>query len=948
MSKPLRTMLQSRLHPAWRAPLFAALGILLSHSLLQATGDRFGYPAGDILAVSGGLWVHAGSKSGPPTPVQVTAGGELQVGATTTDFVKRHIPLFNRTDDLTYIRCKITVDTIPAVGNGDYFLAIVDPNDNRRCRLHIAQDTGGKFKLGVSFAAVIAPVWKTQLTAGTSYTVVVRLNRSNKNVSLWVDPTSEATSAVTSTDTSSSWSYEAIMIRPSALYGGIGSLRLDDLFIGSSWNEVVGPIYDVTQNTGGPNASPNNPIDNDLPGIQKSLDMAGPASGNAIVYFPAGTYHLSPSSGTTTISGTTVISGTETQFLKLNNAADVTIDGSGATLLIRKSTATSGADTQTFQPATVLTTGSSQNLTIKELSVDWQRLPYSVATVSNAQSVTPESGFIRKYTLTATIDSGYPIPDPAGWMVCALSDLLVSGTNLLPLCNITAFQNKYSSPQILEAAFVAASGTMPARYDVAIRVPSSAWPGSVANFDQTMQSINGRKVVLRHLTALAGGYPSIYGPNAFEFSNSSNVNLRLLTLYASCGMGLKFYNSQMLNFRRVTLTPGAGRPMSTQVDGAFFTFCRRGSDPNANDIVMDECTFRGTGDDSVNIHAKFLQIVQAPDTVNNRLVVKPISGDTGPVPSPGDIYEFYTHERQQRFTATAPVTSGSTLLISGVKHLALNFSALPASPLGPLYPQQNDFIVSMNNRPKPLIKDTLFESSFARGLLLSTDAPLVKNCTFRYISYNGILLHANPFGSGSQGPGTTGAVFDGNLFEGCGGSAIATWSCSASDSKLPGLPGVYRDIIISGTSPKTEIRREGPVTLNEYRHRITITGTNGNLIKSHYVQAGVYLQALGSTNPINPVNSIDLKMSGTSPSSGFEPAVFLNNVRGIKLYKVEAAGQKWRFTTDDLLDPPDFGDLPATGPTTPDYILYGDKQTPDLAPNTVLGSPSRQPSDVRP
>lgn len=133
----------------------------------------------------------------------------------------------------------------------------------------------------------------------------------------------------------------------------------------------------------------------------------------------------------------------------------------------------------------------------------------------------------------------------------------------------------------------------------------------------------------------------MYGLNSLQFSHSSNITLRDLSLRAIPGMGL--YTQEVTNIRldnvRVDKLPGEtetlaislplfygfaelaevvfcegaasrrylfcshcsallGRPMSVNADATHFDRCR-------GLVVMNNCWFEGQGDDGSNVHGHY-------------------------------------------------------------------------------------------------------------------------------------------------------------------------------------------------------------------------------------------------------------------------------------------------------------------------------------------------------
>lgn len=133
--------------------------------------------------------------------------------------------------------------TLPA-GAGTYFAHFKDTTNTFRARV-IATTTGataGKLRLGIaSISSTAAPesVHPAEVELNADYLVVVRLNAATGESRLWVNPTVEATGYVDSADLHFPSAIESFAFRQSGPSPGMGVLTVDDLKVGTAFNDVV-------------------------------------------------------------------------------------------------------------------------------------------------------------------------------------------------------------------------------------------------------------------------------------------------------------------------------------------------------------------------------------------------------------------------------------------------------------------------------------------------------------------------------------------------------------------------------------------------------------------------------------------------------------------------------------------------------------------------------------
>lgn len=883
-------------------------------------GDPFPYSAGNLQTVSSGKWFSWLNAS------QIATDGNQQalIGSSRNDSMARLLrPLDGNgatqswAEDALYLRFRLNVDTVPAVGNGEYFLSFSDMPGNRRGRIFIRYASATTFQLGVSFASILPQVLTTNLSINQNYRIVVKLNRLNKQVTLWVDPASEASPGITSTDSSSQFAYDAVLLRQSNQYGGVGSLKLDDLLVGAAFNEVAAPIFSVTDPACGSN--PAVPDDNlsDAPGMRQAITALKNSGQPGILLFPTGTYILNeigsvkvPYDGNTYFNAG-VLDG-------LGNAS--VVEGSGSTLLMKNSVAPASGYSPSYVKVTPLFLANCAGLTLKNLRISYERPSTSTGTVGTMTPRTPPSGYTREWRFPVTVD-GLPLSlGDNNWAVDGVCDM--DAATGLPLMNLSARDN--GNTNYIDWSLANSGGV--STYTLTVRTNTSD-VDRLKHLDLTLGQIAGSKAVLHHPSG--GTATGLYGPPTLAAYKCSNVTLRDVEINGNVGMGFKASECTSLAFKRVDLVPLSGQLLSTAKDGIFLSLCK-------GQITFDDCLLQATGDDSINVHAtKFLAISGSIPTAGP-FVVNGAAGDgtfSGPTPVAGDTFHFL----QKGNNLNAPYLSGSTPFVGTVvsatrsgNTLIITFNALPAGL------KATDYMFKTNGAPTVSVTNCTFSGAIARGLVLSTDGITVSDSLFEDIAFNGIYFVADPARSGAQAPGSKNVLINNCEFSGCGAAPIGTLSSSSNPPSRPSEAGMFQNFTITNNI----ISPESSAGINAKRLARRTTGGTNDSFRSAYMQSALYLPSLGGTNLIQ-----NNHLGGTNPDTGFNPAVYLNHSLGLSLLNNVAPGMHWRRCVlyrpaPTHYDPvPSFGSTPTGGAV--DYLVFADQE----AVNTS-GNPTTSDSDL--
>jgi endonuclease/exonuclease/phosphatase family metal-dependent hydrolase len=199
--------------------------------------DSFTYPDGALTNVAAGVWIEHSAG----TPLQVISG-QAQISSSLSEDV--HAALTNQpytTGGGTTLYASFTVSftSLPTAG-GSYF-ANFNSSGSFRCLVWAStvNAVAGSFRLGVgntTAATAASGQLPTDLALNTPYTIVIRCNVGMGQSTLWLNPASEADVSVSASDTTTAVSISNFSLRQAS---GEGTLRLDNLIIGTSFSDVV-------------------------------------------------------------------------------------------------------------------------------------------------------------------------------------------------------------------------------------------------------------------------------------------------------------------------------------------------------------------------------------------------------------------------------------------------------------------------------------------------------------------------------------------------------------------------------------------------------------------------------------------------------------------------------------------------------------------------------------
>ncbi|HEX4055024.1 MAG TPA: PEP-CTERM sorting domain-containing protein [Tepidisphaeraceae bacterium] len=228
------------------AAIVAASAMNVRASLLVS--DTFNYPTGNLVGNTppiGGIWT---AHSGAPTnPIQVANSDSIIVNESTgveDDHSTFAGGFTAAAGDVLYSSFTINVPVPTGTLTPVYFASFLESTSDFDSRVWVTTPatSGDGYQIALSEASTLnatKSVYSGDLQFGTTYTVVTSYDYTNKDGSLWIDPTSPVSPALgTTTDTGFSDAVTAYAFRQSAVTGN-AIITVGDLQVGTSLADVV-------------------------------------------------------------------------------------------------------------------------------------------------------------------------------------------------------------------------------------------------------------------------------------------------------------------------------------------------------------------------------------------------------------------------------------------------------------------------------------------------------------------------------------------------------------------------------------------------------------------------------------------------------------------------------------------------------------------------------------
>jgi hypothetical protein len=442
---------------------------------------------------------------------------------------------------------------------------------------------------------------------------------------------------------------------------------------------------------------------------------------------------------------------------------------------------------------------------------------------------------------------------------------------------------------------------------------SSGSAGNVlhASFRAVAPLVDGSSYCIRHM---------YYNMAVFKVFSTNNIVFNNVNIYSFPGMGWLWegdsHDWELLGCN-IQRAPGSTHPLTTAADGIH-------SMQSLGDIAIENCTFTGLGDDTINIHDCCYEAVVTTSATNANMVnladytINPLR------PNTGDVLEFYNPDYSYLNGSSSPVLSGSVTSISpNGSNEAITFATAVPSPLSPNAILRN----TRYNTSNIHIANCSFLYTNGDGILLSASGATVENCAFDHVCGTGIELETNiEQNLWSEGDGAANVLVQNNSFAAVDDIGISKFGAAvifASPILLPWGPttaNLYNTLTIANNTfencsgPAVALRNCANVTvdsnqviytqpmpystryagaiLTQYSSNLALGGnTWTDLIPSTYAY-GVVSDTSNTTNVFTGTNALAAyKVSGVVAVSGTGQVALNWNApsSGVLNYKVKRA-----------------------------------------------------------
>jgi len=409
----------------------------------------------------------------------------------------------------------------------------------------------------------------------------------------------------------------------------------------------------------------------DTPFILSALESCR-GKDNAVLIFDMGTYD---------IHGTQKNErGTFMPSIEISDLDGLTIDGRGAELI--------GHDL-----STMFHFKKCDRITVKNLTVDWDPLPYTQGKVVNMDSTFVDIEVVAPFTAQI----GRPTEAILGYDI---------EKRRMARRFTDHYQKGYEkTSEIIQPGIM------------------RLFIGRQDRFAGKLPSV-GDFIIARH---------QVYGYQSFQFSECSDVKLEHVYIYCNPGMGVTARNSRDIHISHlnVMLRPGSGRWMSCTADATNFSGCR-------GIVIMENCFFEGQGDDATNVRSgHYLLVDERLD--DKRLRIKHgyrYASGIPESPQPGDIMEISSQDKP--LIPYIKVSVRSVEVQEKENALIITFTEKLPENSG-----KGDIIANANSCPVLRIRNCTAIRNRARGFIIKTRDVIIENCTMQDICASAIGLEAD-------------------------------------------------------------------------------------------------------------------------------------------------------------------------------------------------------------
>lgn len=375
-----------------------------------------------------------------------------------------------------------------------------------------------------------------------------------------------------------------------------------------------------------------------------------------------------------------------------------------------------------------------KNVILKNFILDWKRMPYSIGRVTKIYGENIEIDIFKDYP----VSGGEPV-----WCLCDYDPVTRRMTDAWTYGSTTPME--YISP-----------GLVRIKDSCAAKIKSGNW------------------LIMQHI--------GLYRPG-IHILDCEDIHLEGITMYSVPGMGIIGHRSCDISIRNLFVKPAEGMFRSVNRDATHFISC-------SGTIDFENCHFEGMGDDAVNVHGFYYDIIEVIDEYTVRIAAGRLTQDCSmEFPQVGDNMEFIDKINLK------PYNEGKVKKVELDKKL-MKVIIKFEEPLPETFCKEH-ILGNASQVAQLRFVNCTVKDNCARGVLIQTRGALVENCLFDHCT--GTAIDINTAASWMESIGTRDVVIRNNKFLGCGyglGNAGNASGIAIRTEAVEQTVGIHKNIIV--------------------------------------------------------------------------------------------------------------------------------------------------------